>query len=152
MRGDLEESLTYAREYETEVVSSKELWRDSITRFPSRKREYELLLQQAESHEAQLRDVVANVLFKLGRFDEAEAELTRAIDLSPGDAAAYLNRGIIRQLRGDWDLARSDYTDFLAHTELADDSPNVVEASKRLAEVEEELAAEDAAVEKRLLR
>lgn len=152
IRGDLTESLQYAREYESEVVASKDLWRESMDRYPSRRQEYEFLLQQAETHESRLRDVVANVLFKLGRYDEAEAELSRAIELEPGHADAYLNRGIIRQLQRDWDNARSDFTDFLALTELADDAPSVREASDRLAQVESELAAEDADVERRLLR
>ncbi len=48
--------------------------------------------------------------FKMKRYEEAEAEYTRAIDLDPKFAMAYSNRGNAREGRGDLEGAIADHT------------------------------------------
>ena len=143
LRGDYDECLGQARLYEEHVVKSKRLWRDAMERFPKDAPLYEQKLRGAEQQEAELRDVLGNVLFKLGRMEDALAELDTVIDLDTTRASAYLNRGIVRQRLGHWDLARQDLRTFLAMTESGPDDPSVVEASERLAAVEVELDLEN---------
>lgn len=146
LRGDLEQSLQHAHDYEAKVTSSKKLWKEAIERFPREAPLYELKLQRAEAQEAELRDLMGNVLFKLDRLEEAERELDVVLDLVPTRESAYLNRGIVRQALERWDHARSDLQTFLDITKLPDDDPSVVEAARRLAEVEQRLAEEDEAL------
>ena len=141
--GHREESLTYARRLEQEVMDSKKLWEISAREFPRERATYELLLAAAENHEAQLRDVMANVLFKLDRMQEAEAELDKLLALDDKKIDAFMSRGIIRQKRKDWDRARSDFRLYLELTDLPRDHPSVMEASRRLAQVEIMVDAED---------
>lgn len=141
LRGAYEESLEWCRKYEAQVVKSREFW---AKRGPS----YESKLLGAELQEAELRDVLGNTLFKLGRFEEAEAELDRLVAVQPSRANAYLNRGMLREARGAWDLARSDYGNFLRLTDLPSEDPAVLEAEKRRFLCEERLAAEDARLER----
>jgi tetratricopeptide (TPR) repeat protein len=137
LRGAYEESLAWCGKYEEQVVRSREFW---AKRGPT----YETKLLGAEMQEAELRDVLANTLFKLGRFEQAEEQLDRLVAVQPARASAYLNRGMLREARGAWDLARSDYGNFLRLTDLGSDDPTVLEAEKRRFLCEERLAAEDA--------
>jgi len=50
-----------------------------------------------------------DLLRVLGRLGDAEADYGRAIDLAPGWAAPRLNRGVVRQGRGDLEAALEDY-------------------------------------------
>lgn len=143
MRGAYEQSLGWCSLYEEQVSKSKEFW-------SKQSEEYASKLLGAELQEAELRDVLANTLFKLGRFQEAESELDRLVKLQPNRAAAYLNRGILRETRGAWDLARSDYDQFLHLTDLETDDPSVLEAQKRRLQCEDRLAAEDAQMDRSL--
>jgi tetratricopeptide (TPR) repeat protein len=143
MRNDLEASLAHCREYEKQVTLSKDLWTDAAARFPKERPIYEAKIDGAERQEAELRDLMGSVLFKLRRFDDAEKELDIVLTLDETRASAYLSRGIIRQERGDWDRARSDYTQFLSRCGLPDNDPNVREATSRLLQVEELVDAED---------
>ena len=76
------------------------------------------------------------VLYKLGRMKESEEQVDIVLKTFPQRATAYLNRGILRQTRGEDDLARSDYRKFLSYTELPDGDPSILECTRRLAEVE----------------
>lgn len=138
-RGDWQATIDWARRYERKVVESKDFW-------SKQGQEYAAKLLGAEIQEAELRDAMANCLFKLDRLDEAEKELDRVLELQPDRTAAYLNRGQIRFRRRAWDLARSDLERFLARTTLPRDHPTALEAAKLLVECEDALAAEDAAL------
>jgi Tfp pilus assembly protein PilF len=143
MRGAYEESLEWARKYEAQVVQSAEFWRKQGDEYASK-------LFGAELQEAELRDVLANTLFKLGRFDESEKELDRLIGLQPERASAYLNRGVLREARSAWDLARSDFARFLSTTTLPSDDPAVLEAEKRRILCEERLESENERLQRSL--
>jgi Flp pilus assembly protein TadD len=149
-RTDYEASLGYARDYEQQIVRSKRLWRDAVDRYPREAALWDQKLHGAELQEAELRDLIANVLFKLDRIDEAESELNVVIELDPERAGAFLNRGILRQTRKDWDRARQDLRTFLAMTVRTDDDPSVVEARRRLKVVESRVREEDEAAVERL--
>ena len=148
-RGDFETSLEYARDYEEQIVRSKRLRRDATKRFPREAALWEMKLHNAERQEAELRDLIANVLFKLGRYTDAESELDVVLEIDPERSSAYLNRGIMRQARSDWDRARQDFRTFLAMTARTDDDPSVIEARRRLEEVEARVDEEDAAAVER---
>jgi Tfp pilus assembly protein PilF len=143
-RDDLEASLKYSNLYLEQIVKSKNLWKDSAERFPRDAPIYEAKFGGAQMQEADLRDLMGAVLFRLGRTDEAEKELNLVISMFPQRANAYLNRGILRQMRGEDDLARSDFKKFLSYTELPENDPSILEASRRLVEVGARLAAQDA--------
>ncbi len=149
-RGDYEASLEYQKEYEEQIVRSKRFWRDSIERYPREAALWEQKLHGAERQEAELRDLIANVLYKLGRIEEAEFELNVVIELDPERDSAFLNRGILRQTRKDWDRARQDLRTFLAMTARDADDASVIEAKRRLAEVEARVREEDEAAVERL--
>jgi len=143
VEGSYEESLAQCKLYEREVDRSKQFWRDSAERFPREKDIWESKIAGAERQEAELRDLMGNVLYKLQRFDAAEKELDQVIALQPSRATAYLNRGMIRQSRGDWDRARADFESFLDHTERSPSDPVFLEVTRRLEEVEQLVQAED---------
>ena len=149
-RGDFEASLVYVREYEQQIVRSKRLWRDAVERYPREAALWQQKLHGAELQEAELRDLTANVLFKLERIEEAEAELNVVIELDPEREGAYLNRGIVRQARGDWDRARQDLRTFLAITARDEKDASVIEAKRRLKVVEARVREEDEAAVDRL--
>lgn len=135
-RGDWAATVDWARRYEKKVVESKTFW-------SKQGQEYATRLLGAELQEVELRDTMANCLYKLGRHDEAESELDRIVQIAPNRAAAYLNRAQLRKQRGAWDLARSDFRQFLARSDLPKDSPARLDAEKLLVECEDALAAED---------
>lgn len=142
-RDDLPGSLAYAKLYLGQVMRSKQLWKDSAEKYPKEAMIFVEKEKGAAMQEADLRDLMGAVLFKLGRPDEAEAEVNKVIEMFPQRASAYLNRGILRQMRGDDDLARSDFKRFLNYADLPDTDPSILEATRRLAEVEGRLAAQD---------
>ncbi len=146
-RDDLEATLTHARQYETAVVRSKDLWRDGMARFPADAAIYEAKIYGAELQEAELRDLQANVLYKLGKQDEALAELDKVIALQPKRSDAYLNRGQLHEERELWDLAASDYRRFLQLTELPETDATVLDASRRMLRCQAEADRERAAAE-----
>lgn len=148
-RGLYERSLAYARQYEEQIVQSKRFWRDQVERFPREAPLWEQKLAGAEKQEAALRDLIANVLFKLERYTDAESELDVVLEIDPERASAYLNRGIMRQSRQDWDKARQDFRTFLAMTTRPAEDPSVIEARRRLQEVEQRVEEEDAAAVER---
>jgi tetratricopeptide (TPR) repeat protein len=135
-RSDFATALEYAARYEKQVMRSEKMWKDQAKRFPKDAPLYEEKQHGAESQEAELRDLMANCLFKLGRLDDAENELLKVVKLFPDRASAYLNLGIVREARGDLDLAAGDYGKFLALADLPETDPAVVEARRRLAGVE----------------
>ena len=52
---------------------------------------------------------LGNSLQELARLDEAEAAFNRAIELDPGYDNAFVNRGVLRLLRGDFQRGLPDY-------------------------------------------
>jgi Tfp pilus assembly protein PilF len=148
-RGDLEASLGWARNYEKQVVLSKQLWIDTAKKIPNEAAVYDAKLAGAQLTECELRNLMGNVLFKLGRLEEAERELNAVAKLFPERAATYLNRGIVREARGDLDLAKGDYKKFLALTDLPEGDASILEATRRLIDVEAKVAADDAATRPR---
>ena len=143
-RDDLPTSLKYANLYLAEIVKSTKLWKDSATRYPKETPIWQAKLRGAEMQEADLRDLMGAVYFKMGRTEEAEKELDRIIEMFPQHAPAFLNRGVLRQMRGDDDHAKSDFRKFLSLTALPDSDPSILESTRRLAEVESRLAAQNA--------
>lgn len=141
-RDDLPKALEYAHLYETQIVRSKRLWKDAIEKYPREAALYQSKLSGAELQEGELRDLIGICYFKLGQLDKAEDELTKVITLFPQRAPAYLNRGIVREARGDLDLARGDYKRFLVLTELPESDPAILEAEKRMAGVKAKLESE----------
>lgn len=141
-RDDLPKSLEYARLYETQILRSKKLWTDAIEKYPRETAIYQAKLSGAEMQEGELRDLMGICYFKLGNLDKAEEELTKVITLFPERAPAYLNRGIVRETRGDLDLARGDYKRFLVLTDLPETDPSIVEAERRMAGVKAKLESE----------
>lgn len=136
LRGAYEESLEWCGLYQEQVVRSAKFWETQGKTYAGK-------LFGARLQEAELKDVRANTLFKLGRFAEAEAELDRLVALQPERADAFLNRAIIRETRGAWDLARADFGKFLEFTDLKEDDPAVLEARKRQLLCAERVASED---------
>lgn len=141
---DFEGSLRYANLYLEQVLRSKQLWKDAAARFPREAPIYEAKHAGAAMQEAELRDLMGAVYYKLGRMKEAEEQVDVVLKTYPQRATAYLNRGILRQTRGEDDLAASDYRKFLNYTGLADSDPSVLEASRRLVEVEARLDVQKA--------
>ncbi|MCG3133695.1 MAG: hypothetical protein HMLKMBBP_00920 [Planctomycetes bacterium] len=135
MRGDWQGAHDWARKYEKKVTESKAFWK-------KQGQEYASKLFGAELQEAELRDVLANCLFKLGRDEEAERELDALIALQGTRADAYLNRGVLRHRRRAWDLARSDLRRFLQISPLPKGDPELLRAAELLVECEDELALE----------
>ena len=66
-------------------------------------------LVEANPSDSGLRASLAGALGALGRYDAALAELTKAIELDPVNVEAYHNRAVIRERRGERDLAIRDY-------------------------------------------
>ena len=142
-RDDLPKSLEYSQLFLDQIVRSKHVWEKSAELYPKEAPIYQAKRTGAAMQEAELRDLMGSALFKLGRIDEAEAELNQVIAMFPQRGAAYLNRGILRQTRGDDDLARGDFKQFLNLSDLPDHDPSILEATRRLAEVQRKLEAED---------
>ena len=66
-------------------------------------------LVEGNPSDSGLRASLAGALGALGRYDAALAELTKAIELDPVNVEAYHNRAVIRERRGERDLAIRDY-------------------------------------------
>ncbi|MDD5194222.1 MAG: tetratricopeptide repeat protein [Candidatus Omnitrophica bacterium] len=71
-------------------------------------------LQESEKKDSSLLEEIAlnNGLAFLnkGRYDEASAEFTKAIEINPHFTEAYYNRGLVHAHKGDFDQAIVDYT------------------------------------------
>jgi tetratricopeptide (TPR) repeat protein len=142
-RDDFDGSMRYANLYLEQVLRSEKLWTDAAAKFPREAPIYEAKHAGAAMQEAELRDLMGNVLYKLGRMKEAEEQVDIVLKTYPQRATAYLNRGILRQTRGEDDLARSDYKKFLSYTDLPDSDPSILECTRRLAEVEARLKEQE---------
>jgi tetratricopeptide (TPR) repeat protein len=145
-RGDLATSLKYAELYLEQVLRSKQFWKEQAdnSKHAANTVMFQGKYTGAQLQEAELRDLMGSVLFQMGREDEASEELDKVIEMFPQRAPAYMNRGVLRQQRGDYDLARSDFKKFLNTTELPDNDPSILEATRRLEEVEKILAKQEA--------
>jgi tetratricopeptide (TPR) repeat protein len=145
-RDDYPTSLKYCNLYLEQVLRSKRFWKEQAdnSKHPANTEMFKGKYTGASLQEAELRDLMGAVLFKMGREDDASAELDKVIEMFPQRATAYLNRGILRQKRGDYDLARSDFKKFLNTTDLADNDPSILEATRRLEEVEHLLEKQEA--------
>jgi tetratricopeptide (TPR) repeat protein len=140
-----EEAYLYATRYLDQVRRSKDLWSESIRRFPEDRAIWEAKLAGAVYKEVEVRDLLANVLYKLGRLEEAKGELERLILLSPERGDAYLNRAIISEELGQKAEAVEDLKAFLvraAEIEMDPSDPRAVEATRRLMRLESELGLE----------
>lgn len=69
---------------------------------------YRRLVDEAPD-EAALRTSLAGALGALGRYDEAEEHLDRALELDPLNVEAYHNRAVIRERRGEREKAIAGY-------------------------------------------
>jgi Tfp pilus assembly protein PilF len=145
-RGDLATSLKYANLYLDQVLRSKKFWKDQADKATnvSNTNLFKGKQSGAQLQEADLRELMASVLYQMGKTEEAAKELDTVIDMYPQRASTFMNRGILRQAQGDDDLARSDYRKFLALTELPDNDPSIIEANRRLSEVERRIVAQEA--------
>jgi tetratricopeptide (TPR) repeat protein len=122
----------YLARFEKEVERSKALWREMKLKEPRLAGAYDAKLKSAEKQEADLRDLVANILFKSRRHEESIAQLDRVIELDPSRAAALYNRGRNHEELGRFGLAADDYGRFLRLTDLPSGSPAVLEAVERM--------------------
>ncbi|MEE8525913.1 MAG: alkaline phosphatase family protein [Thermoanaerobaculia bacterium] len=83
-------------------------------RFEEAARIYQRLVA-ADPEDASLRASFAGALGSLGRFDLAQAELTKAIELQPLNAEAYHNRAVISERQGEIENAVADYETVLRY-------------------------------------
>jgi tetratricopeptide (TPR) repeat protein len=128
---DYAEPIAYLRRFEEEVGKSKKLWTEMIKREPEYAEVYKSKLKGAEAQEIELRDLVANILFKQRLHEESIAELDKVIALDPYRAAAFFNRGRNNEELGRFGAAADDFGKFLMLTELPPGSAQVVEAFER---------------------
>jgi Flp pilus assembly protein TadD len=77
-------------------------------RYEDAAREYARLVAE-KPDDGSLRASYAGALGALGRYDDAYAELTKAIELEPLNVEAYHNRAVIHERRGDKAAAIADY-------------------------------------------
>ena len=77
-------------------------------RYEEAAREYARLVAD-KPDDGSLRASYAGALGALGRYEDAYAELTKAIELEPLNVEAYHNRAVIRERRGDTAAAIADY-------------------------------------------
>lgn len=75
---------------------------------------YAALLAE-EPDDGSLRASYGGVLGALGRYDEALAQLDRAIELEPLNAEAYHNRGLVHERRGEREAAIAEYRSALRY-------------------------------------
>jgi len=139
---DYAEALVYAERYLAQVETSKNLWVQSSVRFPRDKAIWEAKLAGAVTKEIEVRDLIADILYKLGRLELSEKELTQLIFLSPERPDSYLNRGIVRDELGQKKEALDDYLSFLRRAARLDMDPEdrrVLKATERIIELEREL-------------
>ncbi len=134
---DYAKPLDYFRRYAVEVEKSKKLWGEMKKREPDLAEVYQAKLKGAEKQEVELRDLIANIYFKLHRHEESVAELDKVVVLDPLRAAAFFNRGRNEEELGRFGSAADDYRKFLMLTELRSDSPLVLEASERKTKCED---------------
>lgn len=142
LRQDFGKSQLFAERYLEQVRRSKDLWIESLRRYPEDQAIWEGRLAGAVHKEVLVRDYIANLHFKQRRFGKAETELTQVLLLDPDQAMAYLDRGIVREELGKKAEALADYREFLVHAAMLDmdaEDLNVIEATKRLMRLEKEL-------------
>jgi tetratricopeptide (TPR) repeat protein len=133
---DYAAGIAYIRRYEAEVEKSKRLWTVMKKQEPDLAEAYEQKLKAAERQEIQLRDLVANILFKRREFERSIEELDRIAAIDPFRAETFLNRGRNHEELGRFGAAADDYRRFLKFTDLHPGSPTVVEAAERMARCE----------------
>jgi tetratricopeptide (TPR) repeat protein len=136
---DYVEPVGYLRRYEEEVGKSKKLWATMMKKEPDLAEVYRAKLKSAEAQEIELRDMVANILFKQRRHEESIVELDKVIALDPYRAAAFFNRGRNHEELGHFGAAADDFRRFLMLTDLSPTSALVVEAAQRKEKCEKAL-------------
>jgi tetratricopeptide (TPR) repeat protein len=135
-------ALIFAERYLKQVEYSKGLWVQSSINYPENKALWEAKLAGAVTKEVEVRDLIGDILYKLGRYDLAERELTEVIFLSPERGDAYLNRAIVREHMMKRDEALEDYRSFMfraARLDLDPQDPRVIKATERILVLEKEL-------------
>ena len=144
-RDRFDDALLYASRYLEQVRRSKELWVDSIRNYPDDRAVWEVKLAGAVRKEIAARDLIASTLIQIGRYAEAEDELTHIIQLDPDFGDAYLRRGIVRDEQAKDELALEDFHDFMVRAmklELEPSDPRVMEATRRTTLIRKQLGFE----------
>ena len=135
------EALDYLKRYETEVTRSRALWIEMKKREPDLAEVYDRKLKRAERQEIELRDLVANLLYKRRDHKGSLAEIDRILALDPARAGAWLARAQNHEELGRWGDAADDYRRFLQLTTLPSGSEPVLQAAERMAKCEEKARA-----------
>lgn len=133
----LSRSMDYFHRYEKEVEKSKALWVEMEKREPKLADLYRQKLKAAERQEVELRDLMANILFKQRRHEDSIKELDKVLALDPWRASAFLNRARNEEELGRFGAAADDYRRFLKATDLPPGSAPVIEATDRMRRCEE---------------
>lgn len=144
-RNRFADALLYAERYLEQVRRSKELWVESIRKYPEDKAIWEIRLAGAVQKEVTCRDFLAQSLIELGRWEAAEDEFDHVILLDPDYGDAYLRRGIVRDKLGKKQEALQDFHSFLvraAELDLRPEDPRVMEAVRVRDRIREELGLE----------
>ena len=136
---DYAEPVDFLRRFEEELGKSKKLWKEMQKREPENAEIYKAKLKGAETQEIELRDLVANILFKQRRHEQSVEELDKVIALDPYRAAAFFNRGRNYEELGKFGAAADDFRRFLMLTDLPPSSAQVVEAHERREKCEKAL-------------
>jgi len=85
-------------------------------------------LRTIESREKECRGLAANLLYKLGRYEEALKELNSLLKLDPNLVNEYFNRARIHAKLGHTQEAVRDYRTFVGRSLLPREDPRIKEA------------------------
>ncbi len=85
-------------------------------------------LRTIEEREKGCRGLAANILYKLGRFDEALKELNTLLKLDPNLVNEYFNRARVEAKLGHIQAAANDYKTFVGRSLLPREDPRIKEA------------------------
>ncbi len=129
---EYDEALAFFRRYEVQVDRSKALWRSLAKSEPENAAVLEQRLRAAERQEIALRDTIANILFKRRDHAGSLAELDKVLALDGDRASAWLARGQNNEALGRFGAAADDYRRFLALTDNAPSSEDVIRATERM--------------------
>jgi tetratricopeptide (TPR) repeat protein len=141
----LEAARSYAGRYLDQVRKSKELWAETTRRYPEDRPLWDAKLASAVVKEVEARDLLGNIYYKMGLYEEALDQLNHVVLLSPERGDAYLNRAIIYEDLGRKRDAVEDLRQFMvraAEIEMDPGDPRAIEATKRLMRLERELGME----------
>lgn len=89
-------------------------------------------LIRLDAREANSRSLSALSFSRLGKPQKAILELNRVIVIDPERPAEYFNRGVCKQMLGDYENATRDYETFIRKSRLASGDPVVRDAWNRI--------------------